>query len=155
MNFRAFPTLFLSFLKKKKKKKKKAMFVLGEISGTCFTIFLILFNRFPLSVMSYFPICINISSSLFFRRLPNFYITFLLVPTRKLVSKKLSFLLKIFLISVSAQNHQRPGYFFYGFASSSFPSSVSIMIFWFIFFFVMYAFIFFFSEKICYSIFLN
>ena len=102
MNFRGFSTLFLSFLKSK---KEKAMFVLGEISGTCFTIFLILFNRFPLSVMSYFPICINISSSLFFRRLPNFYITFLLVPTRKLVSKKLSFLLKTFLnISVSTES---------------------------------------------------
>ena len=153
MNFRGFSTLFLSFLKSK---KEKAMFVLGEISGTCFTIFLTLFNRFTLSVMSYFPTCINISSSLFFSRLSNFYIIFLLVPTRKLVSKKLSFLLKTFLnISVSTESPAARIFLLWlCFFCISFVSINNDLLIFF-FFFVMYAFIFFFSEKIYYSIFFN
>ena len=75
---------------------EKATVLLGEKSETCFTIFIALFNRFTLLVMSFVPTCINVSPGWFFSRSSRFSIIFLLVPPEKPATEILCFLLKLF-----------------------------------------------------------
>ena len=74
----------------------KATVLLGGKSETCFTIFIVLFNRFTLLVMSFVPTCINILPGWFFSRSSRFSIIFSLVPPEKPATEILCFSLKLF-----------------------------------------------------------
>ena len=63
---------------------------------TCFTIFLMLFNRFTPLVLLFVAACITILSGLLFSRSSTFCIIFSLVPPEKLVTETLCLLLKPF-----------------------------------------------------------